>query len=161
MLFISTQTQIYPLPHPNRGVTTCFSIWPRSKLNRQWRRANTGADKAYFLIEADPAKGVTPPEIGDFDPPTLHWLLAEASLVVVWSGDVPYDRDEFTRKLQAHKSIVIVLVRAEHHDAWVDLCIQHCRPDTEITQVRPRPFGMSREQAEGVHFMLHTVRRTQ
>ena len=160
-MFISTRTQLFPLPRPARGVVTCLSVRPHTQLNRKWRRTAAGVDLVYYLVEADPIRGAAAPAVADFDIRTLSWLLAEASLAVIWSGDVPYERDAFVERLRAHKSIAMILARPNQHDDWVALCLQHCRPTTEIFQVRPRPPGMPREAISGIHVAIRPRRFAQ
>jgi hypothetical protein len=147
-MFISTKTQLFQLPFPAVGVTTCLSIWPNSALNRGWWRANDGADLAYFLIEADPSSGTAPP-ISTFSLATLSRIFAAASLTVIWSGDVPHDQKGFVERImrRGHRGakIAIVLCRTEDHAAWLAQAVAHCRADAEVFQIKERPPGLSPE----------------
>ena len=138
-MHIITNTGLFPLPRPrncsNGG--SVVGVYPDTVLNRHKRREIDRRDFAYINIEADPLNAeqqdVRP---GDFHHSTLQWALHSASLVVVWAGDIPYDREQFTRTLDAHTCprgrIILAMVRENNHEEWSRFVAEHAQNGTEF-----------------------------
>lgn len=152
-MHIITSAGIFPLPYPSeRGkLFGIVKLHPGGILNRSERRCIDRYEFGYFNIEADPFPPDTPGlRPSDFDLKTLKWALHSATLIVVWGGDIPFDRGHFTRTLRAHVrpggKIALVLVRDAHHDEWTGFAAKHARQGAEFLLIKGLPglpSGMS------------------